>query len=391
MSNKELEVYNIISNIRTLNAQNYSELLSNYEESLVNFVIEKMIDEVDRGTQKFDYYIDRILSYEDNSGIKDVYDAYMDAASSFPTLTPKESVELASSIHEIVSEIENLLSSVEYELVNSPWICDKVDSCIKTCSNLEMVKRIRQLYEKYLNKRNFLLQANLKLVVSYGKHFYKPGADFNDLIQYGNLGFMRAIEKYDPKHDTNLSTYAYQWIKQSITRYMPMLACPTTVPYNLVAMNMSINKAIKVLTNEIGYEPTNEEIANYLELPVNKVEEVRTMFLEAVSLNETAPGPDDSKGDSMFIDVIEDKNASVEEQVFYNQMSSELMEILRSSLNRQEYDIICHRYCLDNCSFMTLEQLGQKYDVSRERIRQIERKIIKTKLKRKCRDFKVYI
>jgi len=386
----EIDLYKMLSEINMLTADIYSKLLNVYGEKLVNYVIEKMIDNDSELSDKFAYYIDRILSYDNNVVVKNLFDAYMLDVSTIPSLTAEENIVKVREIHKIVHEIDELLGSSRCNIIKSSWISDRIDDFLKKSSDKDLINKVSKLYNKFIYKRNLLVEGNLKLVIAFGKHFYKSGDDFNDLIQYGNLGLMKAIEKFDPIHNTSLSTYSYHWIKQSITRNMPVISCPVSIPYKFIAMSMSINKVVKKLFHEKGEEPTNEEIANYMGISVDKVVEVRTLFMDALSLNDFAVDSDNSVSDSMFIDIIEDKNAIIEKKIFFDEMSKELIYILKNSLTDKEYKVICSRFGLFGNECKTLEEIGEELGVTRERVRQIEKKVVCRKLKNKCSKFKNY-
>ena len=387
----ELSLIKTLSKIDKLTADIYSNLLNTYGEKLVNFVIEKMIDNEVDVSDKYAYYIDKILSYDNKVVAKNLFDAYMFDVNSISTFTTEENINNIIEIHKIIDDIEDLLEKSGCDIVKSSWISDRIDDFLIKCRDGSLIKKVSKLYDKFIYKRNLLVEGNLRLVVAFGKHFYRSCDDFNDLIQYGNMGLMKAIEKFDPVHNTSLSTYSYYWIKQSITRHMPSLSSPVSIPYKIIVLNMTVNRVIKKLTHLNGVEPTDEEIANYIGIAVDDVVEVKKIFLDSISLNDCVIDSDNSLSDNMLIDIVEDKEANVEEIIFFDEMSMKLKNILRESLTDKEYDVVCSRYGLYGYECRTLNEVGKDLGVSRERIRQIENNAVKRKLYSKCKEFKGYI
>lgn len=388
MEKNYYDVYNILKELKKLDGDVYSNLLSIYGEDLVNKVIERMIDEDSDNTSKFEYYISRI-SFVDDTIATSLYGAYSMDMSFIPRLTNEENVKLATEIYYIIKELNDILDLVGY-VGDSVWITDRVDNYLGICNDSEVMDKLKRLYDKFKYKRNKLVEGNLRMVISFGKPFYKSGVDINEIIQFGNIGLMRAIEKYDPKYNTLFSTYAYHWIKQSITRNLSDVINLVDVPYYLVCTNMSVNKAIRFLRVEFGREPTVEEIASYLDISVNKVIEVKTLFAERVSLDDYVNSSLSGDEDYTIMDTIKDENSDIEGEVFGKLLAVDILDCLRDFLTYQEFEVICHRFEIGNYSFCTLAQLGEKYGVTKERIRQIENKA-KSKIKRKGRGLFSYL
>lgn len=325
--------------------------------------IEKVF--ADQGMELDDDKTEKVFEYLENKGIvamvpeSDTEDDIILDVEDEPTEEELENIEMA--VPDGVS-IEDPVRMYLKEIGKVPLLTaeEEKDLAMKMeAGDMEAKKR--------------LAEANLRLVVSIAKRYVGRGMLFLDLIQEGNLGLIKAVEKFDYRKGYKFSTYATWWIRQAITRAIADQARTIRIPVHMVE---TINKLIRVqrqLLQELGREPYPEEIAEKMGLPVERVREIQKISQEPVSL-ETPIGEEE---DSHLGDFIQDDNVPVPaEAAAFTLLKEQLVEVL-GTLTEIEQKVLCLRFGLEDGRARTLEEVGKEFDVTRERIRQIEAKALR--------------
>jgi RNA polymerase primary sigma factor len=281
---------------------------------------------------------------------------YLKEIGKVPLLTGELEVELAKRIEAGTAATEELAAHEEGQRRLAPDERTKVQRQVR----------------RGLQAKEALIEANLRLVVSIAKRYRNRGLAFLDLIQEGNLGLMRAVEKFDYTKGFKFSTYATWWIRQAITRALADQGRTIRIPVHMVE---TINKVVRVqrqLLQELGREPTVEEIASRVEFPIERVREIQRINQDTVSLEQ----PMGDEEDFSLSDLIEDQGAEVPDDAATRSMLHEAVRDALAGLPRREREVMELRFGLEDGRVRTLEEVGKAFGVTRERIRQIEAKTL---------------
>lgn len=304
------------------------------------------------------------LSVPEGVSVEDPVRMYLKEIGKVPLLSADEEIELAQNMEDgaVATEKINVLKG------RLDGASEEEKAEIK-----EEIKTLQRDVDKGADAKKRLAEANLRLVVSIAKRYVGRGMLFLDLIQEGNLGLIKAVEKFDYKKGYKFSTYATWWIRQAITRAIADQARTIRIPVHMVE---TINKLIRVsrqLLQELGREPSPEEIAKEMSMPVERVREILKISQEPVSL-ETPIGEEE---DSHLGDFIKDDNVPVPADAAAFTLLKEQLEEVLGTLTEREQKVLTLRFGLEDGRARTLEEVGKEFNVTRERIRQIEAKALR--------------
>ena len=304
------------------------------------------------------------LSVPDGVSIEDPVRMYLKEIGKVPLLSAEEEIELAKNMEAgaVAKEKIAILKSREENATEEELAEIK-----------EEIKNLQKDLDAGDEAKKRLAEANLRLVVSIAKRYVGRGMLFLDLIQEGNLGLIKAVEKFDYRKGYKFSTYATWWIRQAITRAIADQARTIRIPVHMVE---TINKLIRVsrqLLQELGREPSPEEIAAEMNMPVERVREILKISQEPVSL-ETPIGEEE---DSHLGDFIQDDNVPVPADAAAFTLLKEQLEEVLGTLTEREQKVLTLRFGLEDGRARTLEEVGKEFNVTRERIRQIEAKALR--------------
>ena len=307
-------------------------------------------------------------SAESGGSAEDPVHTYLKEIGRVPLLNAELEVEIAQAIEE-GNEAAARLAAHELAEAGEGPAEDLLDA-----GALSRNRRLVRIGQKATND---LIEANLRLVVSIAKRYRNRGLQFLDLIQEGNLGLMRAVDKFDHTKGFKFSTYATWWIRQAITRAIADQARTIRIPVHMVETINKVVWAQRQLLQELGREPTIEEVAQRVELPIERVREILRINQDTVSLEQPVGDEDDFN----LSDLIEDRGAVVPDDAATRSLLDAAVREALGHLSEREQDVVRLRFGLDDGKIRTLEEVGKEFGVTRERVRQIESKTL-AKLRR---------
>ena len=365
-----------MNEIKTLEERENSLITKGKEKGFITY--EELAEEL-KGLDIDSDALDNLYNKLVENNIEVVAEADVDSSSGEARIKPKEEAE------EIILNDEDITKDIN---INDPVrMYLKEIGRISLLSSTEEMEISRRVADGDEEAKRILAESNLRLVVSIAKRYVGRGLLFLDLIQEGNIGLMKAVEKFDYDKGYKFSTYATWWIRQAITRALADQARTIRVPVHMVETINKMSRVQRQLTLELNREPSEEEIAKKMGVGIEKVREVLKISQEPVSL-ETPIGEEE---DSHLGDFLKDESSLSPEEYTENEILKEEIKEVLMSLQAREQEVLELRFVLIDGTCHTLEEVGKKFNVTRERIRQIEAKALR-KLRhpsraKKLRDF----
>jgi RNA polymerase primary sigma factor len=310
----------------------------------------------------------RPTSAESSGSAEDPVHTYLKEIGRVPLLNAALEVEIAQAI-EVGNDAAACIAAHE--------LAERGEGPAEALLASTDLSRNRRLVRKGQQAKDELIEANLRLVVSIAKRYRNRGLAFLDLIQEGNLGLMRAVDKFDHTKGFKFSTYATWWIRQAITRAIADQARTIRIPVHMVETINKVVWAQRQLLQELGREPTIEEVSQRVEFPIDRIREILRINQDTVSLEQPVGDEDDFN----LSDLIEDRGAVVPDDAATRSLLDVAVREALGHLSEREQDVVRLRFGLDDGKIRTLEEVGKEFGVTRERVRQIESKTL-AKLRR---------
>lgn len=385
MEEKVKNIYNQLTVVDRLSKEMYNDLVSIYGTEIVHLVIEDMIDQDKNNIYKFEYYIEKMTIDFGNFSDKSILEIYIQDIGGLPRLSHEENFMLASEAHIIVKEMRTIFDGFNNKYVRKLGvvfnsIVDEFEFYINECTDEKDLIKLRNLYNRFIDIRNKLVEGNVRVVVAATKKYFKDDKTFMEIIQFGNMGLMRTVEKYDPSFNVKFITYAYYWIRQTVRNAIKSeFTTATSISYNAMTKNNSRIKAENILTNKLGRNPTEEEIASYMGVNSQKLEEIEVAFARSVPLSTNIFKYYDNAEDITYADMVEDISVDVENDAFLNILRLELFEAMDQCLTKKSKQMLLMRFGFYGDIF-SFKQIGDAFGDSKQNVEQtVKRSLVKVK------------
>ena len=380
------EVYNILSNIECFDIREYNKLARKYDKELIDYVINRLVLEDEENMDKFSVYFDDIDDLSESKMNLLNYGLYLADLRRLECYDSEKNMELLIKVQEYISQMDKIFNQCGVNSLNlgkkELWISDKVEWCLRYCRDIKLLSKLNSLYSDYINIRNQIVNGNLRFVLYIAHQYNDDLTMVEDMIQYGNMGLIRAIEKFDITKNTSFTTYASYWIRQSVARGVKSTKYAMRMPMHIIYKNSLMIDTEDMLSVEKGRSITDIELANYMGLSLINMEQIINAFKVPSSMDEVIPYEyDDSDRVRTVGDYIADLNVDVCKDATLLEYREELLKFLSDNLLEREYMVLYLYYGFSGRNY-TDKEIAKEMGMSQQRIGQIKKEAL-TKLRKK--------
>lgn len=386
------EVYDKLVNIEYFNLDVYNNLLRKYNKEVVIHVIEDLIFENSENIDKFGICLDdRDNLYNSKLDLVN-YSIFLADLKKLECFDSKKNLELLTYIHEYILKMNVIFDKYGVNSLDSSkkvlWIADKIEWCLNNCDDLNVINELKSLYKDYINIRDQLVAGNLRFVLYNAFQYNDDITMIEDMIQYGSIGLIRAIEKFDISKNTSFTTYAFYWIRQSITKGIKSIKYPMRMPFHIIYKNSLLMENENMLSIENGRSIRNIELADYMDLSLLNMEQILNAFKIPISMDECVPVDSEEIDYVGYVkDFIPDLNVDVSDYVVSLEYRKQLLNFLSEYLLDREYIVVYLYYGFSGKNY-TDKEIAKEMGLSQQRIGQIKRDAL-VKLRRRDIRYKI--
>lgn len=385
------EVYNILSNIEIFNMQIYNRLIKKYDKEIVDKVIDKLLIEDNDNVDKFIDYLDNYDFFVESKMDLLNYSIYLSDLKRLECFSFDKNKELLVKISNYIKDMEIIFNKCgcEYLYVGKkvPWIYEKVEYCLNNCNDVDILNDLNNLYNDYCRFRDQIVEGNLRFVLFKVLEYCDDMTMIEEMIQYGNIGLIRAIEKFDISKDVSFLTYAGYWVMQSITRGIKSIKYSMRMPMHVIYKNSLLIETKSKLSMEKERNISHEELAGYMGISLLCMESILNAFLIPVSLDDNfVIEYEDDDFVKLENDHIVDENVNVYEDAVSLQYRNQLLQFLSDYLLEREFRVLNLYYGFNGKNY-TDKEIAKEMGISQQRVGQIRKDaLIKLRRKKDIRD-----
>lgn len=369
----------------------YKKLINKYGKEIVDNVIDKLLIENEENVNKFMDYLDENDFFVESKMDLLNYSIYLSDLKRLDCLDLNKNRELLIMAHNYISEMGKIFDICGCDSLyvgkKVPWIYEKVEYCLKNCNDKNILNELSGLYDNYCKVREKIVNGNLRFVLSKVLEYCEDMTMIEDMIQYGNIGLIRAIEKFDINRDVSFLTYASYWIMQSVTREIKNIKYPIRVPVHVIYKNSLLVDTINKLSIEKERNITYEELSDYVKMDMLNIKQIMDAFMIPASLDEDFVMEFE---DEDFVkcgkDIVMDENVNVYEDAVFLEYRKQLLKFLSDNLLERELNVLKLYYGFDGRNY-TDKEIAKIMGFSQQRVGQVKKDaLVKLRRKKDIRD-----